>query len=161
MKLSQGPIADRGAEELEALLASTFTLIVTGSRDWRDRRSIWMPLDKLLQGHGRIAVRNGKARKGLDRLVSEWAVARMHDGAIEIPHRADWDAHGWRAGFLRNGEMVDAGANSLLAWANPCRKEDRRWCPPGEHPSHGTADCARRARAAGIPVFSCPLGMQV
>lgn len=137
-----------------------FVLIITGSRDWTDRRSVWTPLDRLRGQHGRLLIRNGKARKGADALVSEWCEENRRGGVTERPYPADWGGSGGKgAGFVRNGAMVDAGANAVLAWANPCRKNST-WCPPGPHPSHGTADCVRKARTAGIPVHFCPLGMK-
>lgn len=51
-------------------------------------------------------------------------------------HRADWDRYGPGAGPIRNQEMVDAGADLLIAF-------------PG---GRGTEDCVRRAEVAGIRV---------
>lgn len=133
-------------------------LIVTGSRNWRGAASVWTPLDALLGRHGQLTVLNGKASRGLDQLVSEWAAERREDGVTEIPFEADWDRYRNRAGPIRNQAMVDAGADMLLAWASPCRKGDP-WCPPGVHPSHGTADCVKKAQVAQIPVHFCPRGL--
>lgn len=135
-----------------------FRLIVTGSSTWRGRVSVWVPLDRMLAKHGRIVLRNGKAKRGLDRIVSDWTAARTGRGVTEDPQPADWAAHGMRAGFLRNQKLVDAGGDALMAWVDPCRRR-RVWCPPGTHPSHGTADCVKRARKAGIPVYFSPRGM--
>lgn len=134
-------------------------VLITSSRGWRKRNSIWTPLDNLLAHHGRIVVFNGKCPRGGDRIASEWVEARLSRGASEVPFYADWDKHGNRAGFIRNGDMVRARPDVVLVWANPCIKKDRRWCPPGEHPSHGTADCVEQARAAKIQVRFCPSGM--
>lgn len=133
-------------------------IAVTGSRDWWDRRSVWTPLDHLRSRYDHLVVFNGKAPKGLDCLVSEWTAMREGQGVFEVPFPADWDQHGWQAGFLRNGDMIKAGPDRLLAWAKPCRKP-KRSCPPGPHPSHGTADCVQQARDAAIPVSFCPTGM--
>lgn len=145
------------AVELDPNL-SYFELIVTGSRDWLDRRSVWLPLNRLLGHHGRLLVRNGKAKRGVDKHVSDWCERFDDSLVLEDPHPADWDAFGFQAGFRRNQEMVDAGAGAVMAWANPCRKNGR-WCPPGMHPSHGTADCVKKGRAAGIPIYFSPEGM--
>jgi hypothetical protein len=135
-----------------------FELIGTGSRDWMDRSAVWTPVTRLLKRHGRLLIRNGKNKRGADRHLSDWA-ARFDDSLVlEVPYLPDWDAYGNYAGNLRNQEMVSAGAQLVMAWANPCRKNGR-WCPPGEHPSHGTADCVKRARAAGIHVVFSPEGM--
>lgn len=135
-----------------------FELIVTGSRDWSGRASVWKPLNRMLIQHRRLLIRNGKNKRGADRLVSDWAERFKDSLVLEDPYLPDWDAFGNYAGNLRNQRMVDAGAQAVMAWANPCRKNGR-WCPPGEHPSHGTADCVKRARAAKIPVYFSPEGM--
>jgi hypothetical protein len=49
---------------------------------------------------------------------------------------ADWTKHGKAAGPIRNQEMIDE-ADALAAF-------------PG---GRGTADCVRRAKAKGIPIF--------
>lgn len=138
----------------------TLYLIVTGSRGWTDRPSVWSPLTGLVRANPgrRIVVRNGKCKKGLDLLVSGWTDRAARLGVEEIPYETDWDRFGNGAGHVRNQVMVDAGADLLMAWAKPCRL-NRRWCPEGPHATHGTADCVGRARAAGIPVFFSPLGM--
>jgi hypothetical protein len=135
-----------------------FRLGVTGSRDWASRASVWVPLDRMLAHRRYLIVRNGKAKRGVDRFVSEWA-DRFEDHIVfEDPHPANWNAHGNQAGFLRNQEMVDAGLDALMAWALPCRRR-RPWCPPGEHPTHGTFDCVEKARAAKVPIHFSPEGM--
>lgn len=146
--------------ELEAWLTANpaFRLGITGSRDWTRRSAVWLPLGAMLRHHRRLLIRNGKAKKGADLLVSQWT-ARLPDRlAEEDPHPADWDAHGNQAGFLRNQEMVDAGLDALMVWANPCKKNSP-WCPRGIHPSHGTADCVEKARAAGVPILFSPEGL--
>lgn len=42
-------------------------------------------------------------------------IAETSGWTIEL-HPADWDKHGKRAGFLRNKEMVDLGADAVLAF---------------------------------------------
>lgn len=61
-------------------------------------------------------------------------------GVTQEQHSADWDK-GRTAGFLRNQEMVDAGAYVCLAFVIA-----------GKSKSKGTRDCIRRAKKAGIPV---------
>jgi hypothetical protein len=146
--------------ELAAWLKTNpaFVLGVTGSRGWTRRSSVWVPLTRMLRHHRRLIVRNGKARRGADRHVSDWAERFPDHLVLEDPHPADWGRHGNQAGFLRNQEMVDAGMDALMAWALPCEKK-APWCPPGEHPTHGTFDCVEKARAAGIPIHFSPEGM--
>lgn len=150
--------AEHGELETWFDLNPAFRLGVTGSRDWTDRPSVWVPLGRMLTRHRYLIVRNGKAKKGLDPLVSQWAEKFEDHIVFEDPHPADWDTHGHQAGFLRNQEMADAGLDALMAWANPCTRR-KPWCPKGEHPSHGTADMVKKARAAGVPVFFSPEGM--
>lgn len=146
--------------ELEAWLASNpaFVLGVTGSRGWARRRSVWVPLNRMLSHHRRLIVRNGKAKKGVDSHVSDWTALFPDHIVQEDPHPARWDLYGSQAGFRRNQEMVDAGMDALMAWALPCDQR-KPWCPPGEHPTHGTFDCVEKARAAGITVHFSPEGM--
>lgn len=147
-------------------------LIVTGSREWgepahrrlgRGRASVWVPLDRIRLRHATpenpLVVRNGMASRGLDSLVHEWCEEYRNEHVIEDPNPADWNRWGWRAGFRRNGGMVRKGADQGLVWAVPCTKNSP-WCPPGPHPTHGTADCVKQMRKAGIPVFFCPNGMK-
>lgn len=155
-------------------------LIVTGSQTWTHRPSVHEPLDLLRTRHARpgspLVVVNGLAERGLDAIVNGWT--RLHpEDVLQVPFPADWGGPcadtcwaGHRrknrygldycptAGHRRNQGMVDADADQVLAWASCCRR-NRRGCPPGLHPSHGTADCVRRARRAGIPVSCCPQGM--
>ena len=82
------------------------------------------------RGGGTVLVQHG-----LDQL------ARLRWEAWGLPtlaYPADWDRHGRGAGMIRNGEMVDDGADLAMAWPHPTEK------------STGTLDCARRAVAAGI-----------
>lgn len=136
------------------------TIIVTGPRGWTDRKTVWTPLDRALDYYGTLLVRNGKAREGVDALVSVWTDEKKGHGVFEDPRPADWDTHGKKAGFIRNGEMVRAvpRADVVMAWGLPC-KQNAPWCPPGLHPTHGTADCVRQARSAGIPVRFSRHGM--
>lgn len=137
-----------------------FVVIVTGPRDWTDPKTVWRPLDLTLAHYGSLLVRNGKATRGVDSMVSDWTDARRGHGVTEDPHYADWDTHPRQAGFIRNGEMVKAlpRADVVMAWGLPCKK-NARWCPPGIHPTHGTADCVEQARAAGLRVVFSRHGM--
>ena len=150
--------AQRAELEAQLLANPRFVLGVTGSRNWTSRRSVWIPATTMLRHHRRIAVRNGMCRRGVDRFMHEWAEKFDSSVVLEIPHVADWSPDNRAAGFLRNQEMVNAGMDALMAWALPCAKRTR-WCPAGEHPSHGTADCVEKAREAGIPIHFSPEGM--
>jgi hypothetical protein len=84
---------------------------------------------------GPITIVHGDA-PGLDSIAREWAIVSC---TAEEPHPADWEKHGKKAGYLRNFEMVQLGADVCLAF------------PLGE--SKGTRMCMDLARAAGIPVM--------
>jgi hypothetical protein len=135
-----------------------FRVIVTGSRDWRDAASVWTPLNALLGHYRRIVVVHGLCPDGADAHAESWLQENVGPHVRPGRFPADWARHGGQAGFIRNGVMVRAGADLVLAFANPCRRR-RPWCPPGEHPSHGTADCVKQARGAKIPIKFSPKGM--
>lgn len=101
-------------------------VIVTGSREWRDRTSAWNPLERIRLKHATpdnpLVIRNGKARHGLDSIVSEWVERNQNNHVVEDPNPADWGRWGKQAGFRRNAAMVSKGADMGLAWAVPCMK---------------------------------------
>ncbi|WP_425300572.1 SLOG family protein [Nocardia wallacei] len=133
-------------------MINTLRLLVTGSRDWTDRAAMrdalataWRDLQP-----GPIVLVHGAA-EGADLMAAEiWT----NGGLPDEPHPADWDIcrpecdHPPRyrrdgtqycqaAGGYRNQEMVDAGADLLLAFPMPG--------------SRGTWDCLRRAKIQRIP----------
>lgn len=71
---------------------------------------------------------------GADTLADEWA----HDRGVPVEvYPADWQAHGKRAGLLRNTQMATSGIGGLVAF------------PGGTGTAHMVATC----RAEGVPVF--------
>lgn len=128
-------------------------LLVTGPRTWTDLPTVQYALldarDQPPQhaAGGPMVLVHGDCPKGLDRMAA--GVARQWRWEVE-PHPADWEAHGKAAGFVRNAKMVDLGADLCLAFAMACM--DARCTQPAPHLTHGTADCATRAKAAQIPV---------
>jgi hypothetical protein len=131
----------------ERIVSRPYRILVTGSRDWDDRDLIAFQLG-LAAGAGLregmpVTVVHGAA-SGADVIADRLA----HDHGFTVErHPADW-RRGKAAGMARNTEMVAAGADVCLAFLAPCRKHASR--PP--HDSHGAADCAGKAEAAGIPV---------
>lgn len=88
----------------------TNRILITGSRTWDDRETI---LDALAEHtkFGDVLI-SGACPQGADRLCEDlW----YEGGAIER-HPADWNKHGKRAGFIRNSEMVNLGADICLAF---------------------------------------------
>ncbi len=117
-------------------MSHPYRVLVTGSRHWSDRDAIERGLRSV--GDEPSAVLVHGAAPGADTIAAEVATAMGWD--VEA-HPADWDAHGKAAGPRRNQEMVDAGADTCLAFPLP--------------ESRGTWDCLRRAERAGIRVIVC------
>lgn len=122
-------------------------VLITGSRDYRDRAQLEDALEAVL-GAARSApgaaepliVVHGAAR-GADTLASHWCRRRAKLGVTEEAHPADWDRLGKAAGVIRNAEMVAAGADLVLAFYRAGAA------------NRGTAHCALLARRAGIKVL--------
>lgn len=122
---------------------NTLRILVTGSRSWSDREHIAVALDQAWRDYGspaHVTLVHGKCPYGgADILAEEVAISR---GWTPEPHEADFKGLGKKAGPLRNGVMVDLGADVVLAFP--------------EEGSRGTWDCVAKARAAGIPVRVLP-----
>lgn len=111
----------------------SYRVLLTASRSWTDFHSIWSLLDLIHAEHPDMVLRHGAARGG-DWIAEMWAHARR---VTSSSYPARWDRYGRAAGIIRNGEMVQAGADECLAFIR-----DR---------SRGATDCADKAEAAGIP----------
>lgn len=108
-------------------------VLITGSRDWTDRRIIQAALRGAGMGERHTLV-SGACPTGADLMAEEEAAFLGWD--IER-HPADWSI-GKKAGPLRNQQMVDLGADLCLAFIL--------------NDSRGATRCANAAEAAGIPV---------
>lgn len=137
-------------------MGDAYRILVTGSRDWGDWRTITGALIDAADGKpGPVTVVHGCAR-GADFLAAH--AARKLGWEVE-DHPARWDAPcreeckpGHRrmqqaggtycpaAGNYRNQEMVDTGPAICLSFFQPGTANS------------GTSDCVRRAVAAGIAV---------
>lgn len=114
-------------------------VLVTGSRDWPDQELVWTVLDELLDKHGAIVVVHGACPTGADDQADDWAGTRELDGypVKAEPHKADWKGPRKRgAGFARNAEMVNLGADLCLAFIH--------------NESNGATHCSDLAKKAGI-----------
>ena len=130
-----------------------FRVLVTGSRTWTDQAAIFAALDGVLREHQMVTVVHGACREGADLMAQEWVIRNSHNcaGMIQAePHPADWKTHGKSAGFIRNAEMVAAGAHCCLAFILPCADPQCHRTQP--HGSHGATHCADHADRAGIEV---------
>lgn len=134
-------------------------IIGTGSRVFTHATAVESVLIEAVADFGQgVTVVHGHAKGGADALIDHIAT-RL--GLTVERHPADWTGPcratckpGHRrvrrdgatfcpaAGNYRNQEMVDLGADLVLAFL----------VEPRVSPCTGTRDCARRAEAAGIPV---------
>ena len=91
-----------------------FRLLVTGSRTW-DKEDLMRRL--LVKVYNQVKDRDPILVHGTAPGADEMASAIWLDlgGAVE-PHPADWDKWGKAAGFIRNQQMVDLGANLCIAF---------------------------------------------
>lgn len=124
--------------------------LVTGSRDWFDRGLVRRVLDHIGHHYGfdGLVVVHGDCPTGADAFADEWAGDNADLGVTVERHPAQWKRHGYRAGPIRNAEMVALGADVCLAFLNRCTRHPQQ--PP--HGSHGADGCLRLATEAGIPV---------
>lgn len=139
-----------------------FRVIVTGSRNWASEDLVWEALAFVCAEHlpdgGTLTVVHGACPTGADYFAHTWFGLPNDPEYVEVeePHPADWfracDANCYHrprpdgrcamAGHIRNQEMVDLGADLVLAFPLPGPRTRSR----------GTWDCVKRAEAAGIPV---------
>lgn len=94
-------------------------MLVCGGRDYQDRQFVFDSLDRVLARrlvtaviHGACQDRQGNL-KGADRWADEWAQER---GIERIPCPADWDAHGNKAGPIRNAYMLTLQPDGVVAF---------------------------------------------
>ena len=120
---------------------SNYRILVTGSRTWTDASVIYGALNEALAAANRpLVLVHGACPSGADSIADTWGAANV---TINWPvvsverHPADW-SYGKRAGFIRNAEMVSAGADLCLAFIRDL--------------SAGATHCAGLAEKAGIPV---------
>lgn len=138
-------------------------VLVTGSRTWDDRQAVadalldaWHDAVQTVSPEVHFTVVHGDCPSGADAIAKQWAIDNgvFHHGfpanwsgpctpaCPDTPHRKT-NRHGEYcplAGHYRNQLMVDMGVDLVLAF----HRDNSR----------GTADCIRRAKAAGIPVHT-------
>lgn len=125
-----------------------YRCLVTGSRELKDRVAVYGALDATLwaakeAGYDTFIVVHGACPRGADLFAEEWTFAPVSQSGITIisePHPADWERYGKSAGFRRNYEMVQFGANCCLAFYQEGAG------------NRGTSHCAWCAERVRIPV---------
>lgn len=121
-----------------ALPRPPFIILVTGGRDYDDRRRLFRTLDALHSEYGFTRLVHGAAR-GADTLAGEWA---ERAGVPVTMYPADW-SKGRGAGHIRNAEML-AASNPHLVVAFPGGR--------------GTAGMVKLALRAGKEVLTVNTG---
>lgn len=129
----------------------------TGSRSWR-HPLLYDVLTHVVEEMGPFVLVHGGA-SGADAMMGDWA------GVQPVPSYLKWrirqvvksvPPQAWRqnrrAGHDRNQLMVDMNPVRCLGFLSPCRKAmcPQRGMGTVMHGTHGTEDCLRRARRAGI-----------
>ncbi|MGW2169169.1 SLOG family protein [Streptomyces sp. NPDC001705] len=114
-------------------------VIVTGSRAWPDPVRVSHELTTLYLQHGPFVLVHGACSTGADAAARHWyEIAGADLGCTEVRYPADWEQFGKRAGPIRNKQMVEAGADLVLAFPLPGGR--------------GTQNTIDLAEAAGITV---------
>ncbi len=125
-------------------------------RDQQERRLLMNEMDRLVRwapanGYESIAFIHGACGSGADKICSDYCAELMSYNNEEVfkvyeeSHPADWKRWGRRAGPIRNTEMVELGADYVIA----C------WNGIVEH--SGTFQCFQEAVLHKIPVKILPI----
>ncbi len=125
-------------------MTSDYRVLITGSREWEDRDKMIAALaeQRNVAGDRRMVIIEGEAR-GADRMAR--GLAMRSENASYEPYPANWGSRErgtYRpdAGFIRNQQMVDSGADVCLTFLMR------------EYENRGTRDCMEKAKTAGIEV---------
>lgn len=127
-------------------------LLVTSSRGYRDRATVFRVLENFLITYGSILVVHGHCKSGGDAIANEWAEYHKSPLIDVEPHPVepeDWVSQGLGAGLERNRNMVFRGAVECAAFLAPCTSIRCRRTDP--HAGHGSSGCVRLAERSMIP----------
>lgn len=110
------------------------TVLITGSRDWNNLELIRKELNLIVESWGNeITILSGHCPTGADKMCED--VAKDLGWNIEL-YPADWSQYGKSAGFIRNRQMVNHGADICLAFI--------------KNGSRGASGTAKLAEESGI-----------
>lgn len=150
-----------------------YRVLVTGSREFTNRTLVHQTLSAIAANYRPLVVIHGGAM-GADKFAQMWAETKDYVKIEEVP--AEWGRQcdekcthqptlkhvdgkevSWcpQAGFIRNQEMVDRGADVCLAFFKSHSDADGITVDAydGKKLNRGTIDCATRAEAAGINTY--------
>jgi hypothetical protein len=119
-------------------MTDPYRVLVTGSRTWTDQDAVYKALADAVRpvpADQNVIIVHGCCQTGADQMAHEWA--RGYGATIEA-HPANWVKHGRSAGPRRNAEMVNLGADIVLAFI--------------KDGSRGASHTAALAEKAGITV---------
>lgn len=88
-------------------------VLICGSRDWTDVRSIEECIDELKDQYGYNLVIIQGAARGADSLARDIALER---NLIVESYPANWNQYGKVAGFMRNNEMLEQKPDLVIAF---------------------------------------------
>jgi hypothetical protein len=115
-------------------------ILITGSRSWKNTQAIDDALRDWLFNNwmaiGSVTLVSGACRIGADRIAE--GIWEGLGFPIER-HPANWQAYGKQAGYIRNAEMVNLGADVCIAFI--------------DNYSKGATHTADLAEKAGIPTI--------
>jgi len=127
-------------------------LLVTSSRGYRDRATVFRVCTDFLETYGSILGVHGHCKSGGDAIADEWLTHHKGEFVDVERHEVrpeDWVSLGMGAGMLRNESMVRLGALECAAFLAPCTSIRCRRTDP--HAGHGSTHCADLAEQWGIP----------
>lgn len=110
-------------------------VIVTGSRDYTNKKFVFEKLDEINEKTEIDVVVHGGA-SGVDELASIWAYERGVDRESHPVDPLEWQEFGKAAGPMRNERMAKIGADLCIAF------------PGGD----GTENMKKMARRYSIPI---------
>lgn len=110
-------------------------IIVCGGRNYTDRITVYITLDKILSVSEFMVIHGGAT--GADELAADWARLR---GMPCVEVRANWDFYKKSAGPRRNEWMLELGPSLVVAF-------------PG---NAGTRNMIAKAHEAGISIMRVP-----